>query len=114
VIHLVVVPEHWTEAVLYGAFFLAVTIAQLGFAVLLVLTRSRAALMVAAAADAALILLWLVTRTAGIPIGPEAGSVEAVGLLDILCIAAEAATTVACLAAVTGARRPRAVGVARS
>jgi len=38
----------------------------------------------------AVVLLWLVTRTAGIPlIGPHAGDVEAAGALDLTCTLSE-------------------------
>jgi hypothetical protein len=88
-IHLVVVPEHWQESWLYGAFFVAATGAQLGLAVLLARRSSTWLLMTNIAVQLGLVALWAVTRTAGIPLGPEAGMVEAVGLLDSLCVAAQ-------------------------
>jgi hypothetical protein len=37
------------------------------------------------------LILWLVTRTTGIPLfGPHAGDVEAAGFLDLACALAEA------------------------
>ena len=38
-----------------------------------------------AALNAAVILLWLVSRTAGLPVGPEPWEAEAVGTADLLC-----------------------------
>ena len=35
-------------------------------------------------------ILWLVTRTAGVPfLGPHAGEVEEIGILDLACTLAE-------------------------
>jgi hypothetical protein len=52
---------------------------------LLLLARpSRVLLAAGALGNAAIVVLWLVTRTIGIPLGPAAGSVESVGGLDIL------------------------------
>jgi hypothetical protein len=60
--HLWVVPEHLEEWWGYGAFFLVLAVA----------------------------ILWLVTRTTGIPLlGPHAGEVEGVGVLDLACTLAE-------------------------
>jgi hypothetical protein len=44
-----------------------------------------------AALSAAVILLWLVSRTAGLPVGPEPWEAEAVGTADLLCSGFEAA-----------------------
>jgi hypothetical protein len=95
-IHFIVVPEHWQESSLYGTFFAAATVAQVGLAVLLA-QRSAAWLLVGnIAVQLGLVGLWAVTRTAGIPLGPEAGMVEAVGLLDSLCVAAQVLSAAAC------------------
>ena len=40
--------------------------------------------------------MWLVTRTVGTPLGPEAGEVEAVGALDTITAAFEAAIVTCC------------------
>ena len=90
------VPEHWQESPLYGGFFVAATVGQLGLAVLL--ARGSAPWLLAGniAVQLGLVALWAVTRTAGIPLGPEAGMVEAVGLLDSLCVAAQVLSAAAC------------------
>jgi hypothetical protein len=53
---------------------------------------------------AAVIGLWLASRTIGLPVGPEPWTPEAVGTADIVCTALEA-VVVALL--VLAARRPR-------
>jgi hypothetical protein len=51
---------------------------------------SRAYFLLGVAGNLALAILWLVTRTTGIPLlGPHAGEVERVGVLDLACTVAE-------------------------
>jgi hypothetical protein len=95
-IHLVVIPEHWRESWLYGGFFVAATVVQVGLAVLLVRRPSAVLLIGNIAVQLGLVALWAFTRTAGIPLGPESGEVEAVGLLDSLCVAAQIVSAAAC------------------
>ena len=40
--------------------------------------------------------VWLITRTVGTPLGPEAGEIEAVGALDTVTAAFEAAIVTCC------------------
>ena len=47
-----------------------------------------------AATNAAVIGLWLLTRTTGLPVGPEPWEAEAVGTADLLCSALEAVLVV--------------------
>jgi len=82
-LHLAVMPEHFEEWLGYGLFFLAVALAQLAYPVPLLRRPSSRAVLVAGIVGNALIIgLWAVTRTIGVPLGPEAGEVEAVGLVD--------------------------------
>ncbi|MBP8292696.1 MAG: hypothetical protein KAX65_07980 [Caldilineaceae bacterium] len=81
VVHLLVTPEHFEEWIGYGLFFLIAGLTQMLFAVVLLRQPANRALLLAGIAGNALIVaLWVVTRTAGIPIGPAAGEVEAIGL----------------------------------
>jgi hypothetical protein len=57
-----------------------------------------------AAINAAVIGLWLVSRTIGLPVGPEPWTREAVGTADIVCSALEAVVVVLLVLAL---RRPR-------
>jgi hypothetical protein len=88
-IHLTVIDEHFREATVYGAFFLALTVAQFGFAVGVLLRPSAALLKAGVAACSGVVLLWIATRTLGIPIGPGSGAVERFGSADTAASAAE-------------------------
>lgn len=94
-IHLIVTPEHFQEWWGYGLFFLALAGAQASYAVGLFAPRlCRAAwyFVLGALLNAGVIGLYVVTRTAGIPlVGPEAGEVESVGLIDVVSKVFEAA-----------------------
>jgi hypothetical protein len=51
---------------------------------------ARPLLLFGVAGNLTIVILWLVTRTSGIPLlGPHAGDVEEVGALDLLCTLAE-------------------------
>lgn len=109
VLHGVVTPEHFDEWWGYGAFFVVAAVAQMLFAVVLLIApwsdraghgppdsndvrAARALYLLGAAGTGTIVALYVVTRTFGIPyFGPEAGEVEAVGIIDVFSKAAELA-----------------------
>ena len=96
-IHLAVTEEHFHEWWLYGSFFLAVGITQIGWAVL-ALARDRPPWrLLTAWASFAVVVLWAVTRTVGLPFGPEPGQAEPAGRADVLCGVLELAVFAALL-----------------
>jgi hypothetical protein len=89
-IHLRVMPEHFEEWWGYGTFFLVCAVAQGLYAPILLRWSGRPILLLGAAGNLAVVILWLVTRTTGIPLfGPHAGDVEEIGALDLTCTLAE-------------------------
>ena len=98
-VHGLVCPEHFREAFVYGLFFLTAAVAQLAWAVLVVVRPGRALLLCGALGNLAMIGLWAFTRVVAVPVGPGSGSTEAVGLPDLLATALELAVVVAALAA---------------
>jgi hypothetical protein len=88
--HLWAAPEHLEEWWGYGAFFLVLAIAQGLYGFGLLRRPSRPFLLLGVSGNLAVVILWLVTRTTGIPLlGPHAGEVEGVGVLDLVCTLAE-------------------------
>jgi hypothetical protein len=83
-VHVVVMPEHFEESTLYGCFFLVTAAAQFGYVALLLWRPSRPLLAVGIVANAAVVVLWLVTRLVAIPLGPAAGTREEFSGLDVL------------------------------
>ena len=106
VIHGIVTPEHFEEWWGYGTFFLVTTIAQAlyglmllpqgrGYMRLLGLRADRARDLgrfywLGIIGNAAIILLWAITRTLGVPLfGPDAGEVEEVTLISLASVILE-------------------------
>jgi len=95
IIHLWVAPEHFAEWWGYGAFFLACASVQGLYALSLLRRPGRPLLLLGVAGNLTVVILWLVTRTSGIPLlGPHAGEVEEVGALDLVCTLAEVCVVV--------------------
>jgi hypothetical protein len=90
-IHYSVMPEHFAEWWGYGAFFLVAATAQAVYAVWLLRERPSWLLWAGIVGNLAIIALWSVTRTIGIPLfGPHAGEVETIGAIDVVSKIAEA------------------------
>jgi hypothetical protein len=84
VIHFAVIRQHFLEYWLYGVFFAVAGIGQL-VAALLVVVRPRLWLFWAViVGDAFLALTWVITRTYGTLIGPDAHTPEEVGFGDVV------------------------------
>ncbi|HET7034828.1 MAG TPA: hypothetical protein VFI42_04030 [Thermomicrobiaceae bacterium] len=81
-LHAYVLPEHFQEWWGYGAAFLAMVIFQDIFAVLLLSSPRRPVYLLGIAGTLAMVSLWFVSRFVGLPLGPSAGELEPVGLLD--------------------------------
>jgi hypothetical protein len=101
-IHAAVVPEHLEEFWVFGLFFIASAVFQIGWAIAAFVAPSRAVYTIGALANAFLIATWMLSRTAGVPIGPEAWTPESVGTLDVVSTVAEAAIVLGSLIAVRG------------
>ncbi len=84
-IHALVVAHHYREWALAGAFFLALELVELTLA-LAALTWWRPSVARAVVVTSlATIALWVVSRTTGLPFGPEEfHQAEAVGRLDVV------------------------------
>ena len=104
-IHFVVAPDHVHEYVPFGVFFFIVASAQVLLAVELVARPSRSLAVVGTLGSLALVALWAVSRTTGLPIGPAPWTPEDIGLTDVVCSAMEVVS--ALLFLVLAARPPR-------
>ena len=89
-IHLWVTPEHFEEWWGYGAFFLVAAAAQVLYVPLVLVWPTRMVLLLGIVGNLAIVALYLLTRTVGIPLfGPEAGHVEGFGFMDLCATASE-------------------------
>jgi hypothetical protein len=93
-IHLAVAPEHAGEFLPFGVAFYAMAAAQVAAAAAFVTgVRSPALGRAAVVLSLAIAALWVISRTVGLPIGPEPWHPEAVGAEDSLCTALELGAT---------------------
>jgi hypothetical protein len=105
-IHFAVVDVHFAEWWAFGAFFVASGVAQLTWSLLIVRWPSRPLFWLGVAGNAAIVLLWIVTRTEGTLLGPTPHEPEPVGVADGVSTALEIAIVVlACLVALRGLPR---------
>ncbi|MGH3146488.1 MAG: multicopper oxidase domain-containing protein, partial [Rubrobacter sp.] len=95
-VHAWAVPEHSEEWWGYGVFFLLVAVAQGVYGPALLWWPRHPVLLAGVGGNLAVIGLYLVTRTVGVPfLGPHAGAVEEVGPMDLVATLAEVALVVA-------------------
>ena len=88
-IHFAVIDQHVAEYWLFGVFFVVVALAQLAWVVAVVSNPTRTVYVVGALGNALIAVTWVVSRTTGLPFGPEAGEPEPVGIADVVSTAFE-------------------------
>jgi hypothetical protein len=93
-IHYAVIAEHFDEWWGFGLFFVSIAVAQLVWAVVVVASSSRLLMWFGVVGNAAIIALWIVTRTAGTLLGPEPHAPEPVAVADSVATALEMALVV--------------------
>ncbi len=106
-VHMLATSEHFNEWWGYGTFFILIATCQVFYGILLLVQpwrydddgspredsarSARLFYLVGAVATGAAILLFIITRTVGIPfVGPDAGSVEPVTALGMIAQVVEA------------------------
>jgi len=103
-VHATVGPAHFREQTVLGLFFAAATLGQIGWSLAAAVRATPLLLGLGAAGNAALIGLWAVTRTLGLP--GVLPAPEAVGPWDLACVAWELVTVLACVEVLLGPARP--------
>ena len=97
-IHFAVVFEHFRDYLLYGVFFLVLAWAQLIWPAVLLWRPSRLWLWLGLAGNAAVLAVYVLSRTAGLPVGPDLHHPEPVGALDVVSCVLEFALVTGCAA----------------
>lgn len=95
-IHAAMFPEHLRESALFGAFFLGCTLVQLTWCGLVLHRPTADRVLAGAVGNVAVVALWAVTRTLGLPFGLLPGP-EEVGPWDVTCAAWELVSAGACV-----------------
>jgi hypothetical protein len=106
-IHFLVIGMHFDEYTLYGVFFVVSAIAQLVWAVWLLLRPWPPLLVLGALGNAAIVALWIADRVGAVPIGPDATEPPPFGLGDGMASGFEILLVVCCIAALRRGRRRR-------
>jgi hypothetical protein len=89
VIHVQAAIDHAHEHAAYSAFFLSLAAAQFVWGLAVARAPTRRLLAVGAIASLMVAALWVVSRTSGMPFGPEAWRPEPIGVIDSLASADE-------------------------
>lgn len=98
-IHYAVVPEHRGEWWLHAVFFTVLGAFEIVWAAAAWTGRQRWILLLGVLANIAVLAVWTLSRTTGLPFGPDASEAEPVGALDVVCVLAEVVTIGAILIA---------------
>ena len=82
-IHAWVAPEHFEHWWAFGMFFLVLAVMQFAYGASVLLSANPLLVLAGISINLVLCAIYLESRTVGIPIGPHAGYVEAVTLIDL-------------------------------
>lgn len=96
-IHIAVAGDHFEAHMPSGSFFYGLAAFQWLWGGLVLLKASRRVLLLGALVNALVIGIWLVSRTVGLPVGPDSGLVESAGPADSLATGLEALLVFAAL-----------------
>jgi hypothetical protein len=96
-IHFAAAGGHFQEWWGFGAFFVVSGLAQLVWAVLAVRSSSRGVVWAGVLGNAAILVLWIVTRTVGTIVGPDPHTPESVGVPDVIASGLEFSIILACV-----------------
>ena len=90
-IHFAVVPAHMAEFAPFGLAFVAVGWFQVTWAQLYLLRPTRVIAATGGLVNSAIVVVWLLSRTVGLPVGPGPWTPEPIGTLDAFASAFEVA-----------------------
>jgi hypothetical protein len=93
-VHAAVAPQHLTQSLLVGSFFVTCAFAQLGWGALAWRRRTPDVLWAGILGNLGVLSLWLASRTVGVP---GLGGPEPVGPWDLTCALWEVVVVVGCL-----------------
>jgi hypothetical protein len=88
-VHLAYAESHWRVWWAYGAFFLATGVGQAIFVPLVLYRPRRWMALVAIVGNVAIVGMYVLSRTAGPPLGPHAHVAETAAPIDLATTAAE-------------------------
>lgn len=111
-IHAAMAPSHLGESAVEGAGFVVAAWAQIALGVAVVVRPARWVNAAIVASNLALVAVWAVSRTAGLPFGAHAGHAETVSIVDGVTVALELAAVLVATGVVARLVRVPAVALA--
>lgn len=108
-VHLWMMPGHFGDWWVYGAFYLGAALVQGLFGVALLRWPGQRLAFSGVWINLGIVLVYLLSRTSGLPVGPHAGVAEEAGALDMVATASEVAVIVLLVSMLSGAYRRFAV-----
>jgi hypothetical protein len=105
-IHAAMAPSHLGESAVEGAGFVAAAFGQILLAGAVLLRPTRRVLLGVSGLSLALLVAWVVSRTAGLPFGGHSGHPESVNIVDGVSVALELVALGIAGALAFGARPP--------
>jgi hypothetical protein len=111
-IHVGAAVDHWQEYHLYTLVFSCLAALQICWAVLILRGASPRVLALGCVMQLAIVGLWAVSRTVGVPLAPTAWSPEGIGVADLAETIGELTTVLAVLSVLL-AERSNAARLAR-
>jgi len=104
-IHFAVIRPHWDEYVPFAVLFAVVGAFQLVWATVVLVRPARSVLLLGAVVNFGVAGAWVLSRTAGLPIGPDAWTPETVGVADVAATLFEVVIAAGSAASLSSARR---------
>lgn len=105
-IHFAVIQDHLAQGIGYGLFFIGLAWFQAMWAQVYLLVRTATLAWVGVIVNAAVIVVWIVSRTTGLPFGPTPWVAEPIGTLDLFATAFEACLIAVLLPTIAPRRMP--------
>jgi hypothetical protein len=107
-IHVGAAVDHYREFALYSLVFSTLAVAQFTWAALLVLRPTARWLAAGCGLQLAVVVLWVLSRTVGVPIAPTAWVPEQVGVADLTVTVCELVSVAAVVMVLSASRSARA------
>lgn len=105
IIHFAVVPSHFGEYWLFGAFFLGAGLFQVATSAIFLFTLNQSLVAMSVVVNGLISLIWLASRTTGLPVGPHPFSAEDVGSTDATATVLEVLIVAGGILLLTSARK---------
>jgi hypothetical protein len=113
-IHFAVVSPHWDEYVPFALLFALSGAFQFLWAAAVLVRPGRGVLLAGGVVNLGVAAAWVVSRTVGMPVGPDAWTPEAVGLADVAATLFEVAIVAGSVTLLSSAGRRLEAGMTRT